>query len=264
MNDKKENLIFWITAAIILQSPVFAWDKVNHANITRAAFEQLTRKEQRMFGSAADSMIEHYSLNPDYHRAAVRQKNQARIDFYEPYVNLPLLQNIKQWHKNEDDNSGVCFYITAKLMHHAVLNLRKGEILEAAKYLGSLAHFTEDNTCPVHVLPDKTIAQLLNSPNYPQPIDIHRAVDRAVFTVSISGYEPRLLGENLVEASEAIYFRFRENRINARAKIVPLIQAVFAEDEAGIAKYGAAAAEPAARLFADILHTVCTLAETGL
>lgn len=263
MNIKKGKLIFWIAAAVILQSTVFAWDKVNHANITRAAFEQLTRKGQRMFGSAADSMIEHYSLNPDYHRAAVRQKNQARIDFYEPYVALPLLQNIKQWHKNDDDNSEVCFYITTKLMHHAVLNLQKGEPLEAAKYLGSLAHFIEDNACPVHVLPDKTIAQLLISPDYPQPMNIHRAVDRAVFTVNISGYKPQLLGKNLVEASEAIFFRFKDNRINARAQIVPLVQSMFTKDEVGVAKYGAVAAEPTARLFADILHTVCTLTEEG-
>jgi len=259
---KRLNVKHYLSVVVVLftTSVLLAWSGDNHRNITRSAFDTLSKREQRMFGSAADSLIEHYSLNPDIHRWAVRNKIQHKIDFYDPYVNLPLLQNQKQWHKNDYDNSEVCFYITTKLMHHAIQNLQDKKPLEAAKYLGTLAHFIEDNACPVHILPDKTIAQLLPSPDYPKPMDIHRKVEGPTFPIDISGYKPQLLGENLVEASETIYYRFKENRINARAQLVPLIQAMYAGNEKVVGKYRAAAAEPAAKLYADILHTVCTIA----
>ena len=246
---------------LIATSALFGWAADNHRNITRAAFDTLPRRERALFGSAADSLIEHYSLNPDKHRWAVRNKVQEKIDFYDPYVNLPLLQNLKQWHKNDDKNSEVCFYITTKLIHHAVQNLQANRPLEAVRYLGSLAHFIEDNACPVHTLSDKTIAQLLPSPDDLKSIQIHRQAEGPTFPIDLSGYKPQLLGEDLVTASEAIYYRFKANRINARAQLVPLIQAMYAGDEKEAGKYRAAAAEPAAKLFADILHTVYMLAE---
>lgn len=261
MNKMRFRLAVVIVSVFIVNSVAFSWGKVNHGNITRAAFDLLSKREQAMFGSAADSLINHYCLNPDNHRWAVRNKVQDMIAFYDPYVNLPLLQNQKQWHKNDDENSEVCFYITTKLMHHAIENLQANRPLEAAKYLGTLAHFIEDNACPVHVLPDLTIAQLLPSPNYPKPMDIHHAVEGPTFPVDISDYKPQLLGKNLVEASEAIYPRFKDIRINARAQLVPLIQAMYADDEKETGKYRSAAAEPAAKLYADILHTVCSIAQ---
>jgi len=261
VNRVRFRLTFVIVSVFIVNSVVFGWGKENHGNITRAAFDLLSKREQLMFGSAADSLINHYCLNPDNHRWAVRNKVQDMITFYDPYVNLLLLQNQKQWHKNDDENSEVCFYITTKLMHEAIQNLREKKPLEAAKYLGSLAHFIEDNVCPVHVLPDAIIQQLMPSPDYPNKMDIHRKVERPTFPINLEGYKPVLLGENLVEASEAIYPRFKENRLNSRAQLVPLIQAMYAEDEVKTNKYRAAAAEPAAKLYADILHTVCSIAQ---
>jgi len=245
---------------VITTASLFGWGGENHSNITKAALDCLPGNQLESLGSAADSLVNHYCLNPDYYVAAVRTKNKEKEAFYKPYIELPLLQNTHRWHRTEDDYSEICFYMTTKTIFHAVDNLKKGNNLEAAKYLGSLCHFLEDNTCPAHVAINQMTSEMLPSDEYPGKMDKHRAMDNAKFKIDIDGYNPGLLGENIVEVSEAIYFRFKENRINSRAQLVPLLQAIYAKNKKAINQYANNAAKPAVKLVADVLYTVCVLA----
>ena len=209
----------------------WAWGGDNHQRISRAALQLLPEREKEMLGPAADSLIEKYCLYPDWYRSALREENLEKIERYKPYVHLPLLQELGKWHKNMDSDSEICFYIAATLMHQAVIHLRGDDPLEAAQYMGSLVHFIEDNACPVHVVADKLLAELMPVPDELQPLRLHGAVEGPPFPIDVSGYEVSVLGTNVVEAAAAFYPRFLQIRRSGRAQSISIVQAIYRGDE---------------------------------
>lgn len=256
-------LLFIIAITFNLSTNVLAWSKANHQRISRAAIDLLEDWEKEMLKDAADSLAGHYCLNPDLYRAALRDEQQEKIELYKPYVQLPLLQNLSVWHKNNDNDSEICFYIAASLMHNAVKHLRTGHTLEAAKYMGTLLHFIEDNACPVHVVDNTLLAELLPVPEQLEPFPIHRRVEQPTFPIDPFGYQVTLLGMDIVDASAAFYTRFLENRLSGRSQSIPILVAIYAGDEEEADKGRAQAAIPAVKLAADAIHTICTMPRNG-
>ncbi|MCK4641495.1 MAG: hypothetical protein KAU06_09155 [Candidatus Marinimicrobia bacterium] len=71
---RRLNVKYCLSVVVILftTSVLLAWSGDNHRNIIKSAFDTLSKREQGMFGSAADSVIEHYCLNPNNYRWVVR------------------------------------------------------------------------------------------------------------------------------------------------------------------------------------------------
>lgn len=247
--------------SVLLSPPAHAWYTENHQRISRAAIELLPDWEKAMLGSAADALAEQYCMYPDWYRAALREKDDEKIALYKPYVQLPLLQDLSTWHKNEDNDSEICFYIAAILMQNAVKNLRAGDPAEAAQYMGTLLHFIEDNACPVHVVDNQLLAELLPVPEELKPFPLHERVEEPTFPFKVTDYEVKTLGTDIVEAATAFYGRFLEIRLSGRAQSVPVLEAIYIGNKQEADKGRAQSAVPAVKLIADVVHTICTIAQ---
>ena len=235
----------------------------NHPLISRAAIELLLKWEKAMLGDAADALVKEYCMYPDWYRSALLAGQKERIALCKPYVQLPLLKDLSVWHKCNDDNSATCFYIVATSMQNAIKHLRLGNPSEAAKHMGPLLHFIEDNACPVHVVDNKLLAELFPVPEELKPFRLHRRVEEGTFPLEVSGYQVRLLGTNVVDAATAFYPRFLKNRRSARSQAIPILKAVYAGNKQDADKGRTQAAIPAAELAADVIHTICTIARDG-
>lgn len=255
-------LVIFVSAINLLSNTnVSAWH--NHPLISRAGIELLLEWEKAMLGNAADSLVKQYCMYPDRHRSALLDGQKEKIALYKPYVQLPLLKDLSNWHKCNDNDSEICFYIVVTSMHNAVKHLRLGNPSEAAKYMGPLLHFIEDNACPVHVVDNKLLAELLPVPEELKPFRQHRRVEEGTFPLEVSDYRVKLLGTNIVDAATAFYPRFLENRLSARSQAIPILKAIYAGNKQDADKGRTRAAIPAAKLIADVIHTICTIARDG-
>lgn len=254
-------LIFVSGVNLLSNTSVSAWH--NHPLISRAAIELLPDWEKTMLGNAADCLAEQYCLYPDLHRSALNDGQKEKIALYKPYVQIPLLKDLSTWHKCNDDDSETCFYIVATSMHSAIKHLRLGNPSEATKYMGPLLHFIEDNACPVHVVDNKLLAELFPVPEELKPFPLHRRVEEGTFPLEVSKYQVKLLGKNIVDAATAFYPRFLENSLSARRQAIPILKAIYAGNKQDADKGRAQAAIPAAKLIADVIHTICTIARDG-
>lgn len=254
-------LIFMSAINLLTYTNATAWH--NHPLISRAGIELLPEWERAMLGDAADPLVKEYCMYPDWHRSALLEGQKEKVALCKPYVQLPLLKDLSKWHKCDDDDSPTCFYIVATSMHNAVKHLRLGNSSEAAKHMGPLLHFIEDNACPVHVVDNKLLAELFPVPEELKPFRLHRRVEEGTFPLDVSDYRVRLLGANIVDAATAFYPRFLENRRTARSQAIPILQAIYAGNEEDADKGRTQAAMPAAKLVADVIHTICTIARDG-
>ena len=260
----KRNYLFLIYLVIGIHfatSNVYGWYTENHQRISRAAIDLLPEWELSMLKSAADSLVESYCMYPDWHRSALHDNDEEKIAKYGPYVQLPLLQQLGTWHTNDDKNSEICFYIVADLMHKAIQQLRNENPMEAARYMGPLVHFIEDNACPVHVVDNNLLRELVPVPEELEPFPLHRRVEEPTFPLDISDYQVIELGEDIIEAATAFYPRFVGIRRSGRAQSIPILQAIYAGNRAEADAGRAQAAIPAVRLIADVIHTICTIAQ---
>jgi hypothetical protein len=249
-----------ILITLLLFANAFSWYQANHQNITRAAIELLPEWERSILGNAEDSLIQKFCMYPDWHRNTLRDGRKEEAQLFEPYVHLPLLQDLGKWHKNEDNDSEICYYIVATSMSKAIENLQASKILEAAKYLGPLVHFIEDNASPVHVIDNKVLAQLLPVPEQLEPFALHRTVEQPTFLSEKIDYSPQLLGLTVHDAAAASFLRFKEMRILARATSAPILKAIYDGNRGEADKGRAQAALPSVKLIADVIHTIFTIA----
>lgn len=255
-------LVIFVSAINLLSNTnVSAWH--NHPLISRAGIVLLPEWEKAMLGDAADSLAKQYCMYPDLHRSALLDGQKEKVALYKPYVQLPLLKDLTNWHKCNDNDSEICFYIVVTSMHNAVKHLRLGNPSEAAKYMGPLLHFIEDNACPVHVVDNKLLAELLPVPEELKSFRQHRRVEEGTFPLEVSDYQVNLLGTNIVDAATAFYPRFLQNRLSARKQAIPILKAIYAGNKKDTDKGRTRAAIPAAKLIADVIHTICTIARDG-
>lgn len=261
-NRKIFVLVILVSAINLLSNTnVSGWH--NHPLISRAAIELLPEWEKAMLGDAADSLIKQYCMYPDWHRSALLEGKKEKIALYKPYVQLPLLQDLSTWHKCNDNDSEISFYIVATVMHNAVKHLRLGNPSEAAKYMGPLLHFIEDNGCPVHVVDNKLLAELLPVPEELKPFRLHRRVEEGTFPLEVPEYKVKLLGTNIIDAATAFHPRFLKVRLSGRSQAIPILQAIYSGNKQDADKGRARAAIPSAKLIADVIHTICTIARDG-
>ena len=148
-------------------------------------------------------------------------------------------------------------------MGKAVTALQAGEVGDAARYMGTVCHTIEDFGSPAHTVPGDNMftlfQQFMPPPERMKGKLLHSLIENGDLKVGIAGYQPRLLGDTVEEASWRLLHRVHEAILNARSTTVPIIQALYADDAAGVKTGQLKAATVDAQVTADAIYTMLSL-----
>jgi hypothetical protein len=249
-------LLLWLTLMwwAVLPSQVWAWGQPHHA-ITRAAVDVLPIADKAVLGEEAAKLGDNYCMIPDNvftdkTNAKFAQMETAPGEVYLKILHLPTQQS---------EYLEVIRYFLGK----AVTSLREGKTGDAARYMGTMCHLIEDYGSPSHTVPGDNMFTLLQQFLPPsaamQDQLMHGPIENGDFSVNIAGYVPVLLGTSVEEASWRLMHRIHEGILNARSTTIPIMQALYAEDQAAVVTHQLRAATVDAQIVADMLHTVLCL-----
>jgi hypothetical protein len=248
-------LTFLISILVLLPRAVFAWGEP-HLAITRAALEVLPPWEKELLGAELAPLADDYCLIPDHVYTDKANAKFAAMD------NSPGEVYVRKLHLPVPEQAGnleTVSYFMAK----AVASVEAGNIGDAARFMGTICHFTEDFGSPSHTIPGDNMFTLLQQFMPPTAkMDgqlLHGPIENGTFAVSISGYQPKLLGVTVEEASWRLLHRIHEDMINARSTTIPIIQALYADDPQTVTKHQMRAAVVDAQVVADAMHTILCL-----
>lgn len=145
--------------------------------------------------------------------------------------------------------------------------VRKGEKLEAAKFLGVLCHWHEDPGSPsAHSSPvsETILRQLIPPPadkqNYNYIFGYGGISDTGRYTLPNEPYSPKLLGASIHEAAARAYQAQRMLRYHNSRYIVPVLQDMMYGDGTKADEARAAGALYNAKHVADVMYTAMCLA----
>jgi len=236
-----------ITRAIVLclalvgmPSIVLAWGP--HSEITAAAIHALGRDDAllRRLGRNAEKLPE-YAWMADWRRTLRKESDQwFYVDDYLLFPGMP-------GHVEHICPAVKATY--APFFRRALQALRTETPVNAARWVGSLLHFTEDTGSPPHA------AEVLG--------DIHSKMENWVNAraITIAGYQPQRLGATDEEAL-AGYLRRMDGLIEfSRDRFERAKPHVLAGDRAATEPIVLESALETARVVADLLETLGHLAD---
>lgn len=255
-------LLSLLLIVIIHPAKAFGWGRLNHIIITECAYNLLEDWEKNKLRAYRDSLISTYCLYPDMYR------NKEHKERLKPYIEIPYIQSDRMFHKTENTREGKTefdnvpdFYIFTYFIEKSIKYLRQDNIIEASKHIGTLAHYIEDNSCPVHVVDNPLLEQLLPPPERLKDFKVHGSSEGPeIENLNIFDNTVNKLGETVFETVNAIIPKFNLMQLNSRAQAVPIIMGIYENDFNKANKARAAAAEPAAKLLAETIHTILCLA----
>lgn len=245
------HLVISTLFAIATPSFVFGWGEPHHA-ITRAALDVLPAWQKKVLGAELAQLGDNYCMIPDHVFADKENARYARMESTPSEVYLKILHLPTQ----QPEYLEVMRYF----MDLAVRSLREGRLSDAARYMGTVCHQIEDYGSPSHTVPGDNMFTLLQQ--FMPPTEamknqlMHGPIENGDFKVSISDYQPKLLGTTVNEASWRLMHRVHEEILNARTTTVPIIQALYAEDKEAVVKNQLRAATMDAQVVADAVYTI--------
>lgn len=237
--------------ALMIPSAVFGWGEPHHA-ITRAALNVLPAWQKKSLGDELARLGDNYCLIPDNVYSDKENARYARMESKPGEVYLLNLHLPAQ----QPENLETMRYF----MERAVEALRAGKTGDAARYMGTICHQLEDYGSPSHTVPGDNMFTLLQQ--FLPPTEamkdqlMHGPIENGEFEVSIAGYKPSLLGTSVDEASWRLMHRVHEGILNARSTTIPIIQALYAEDQEAVVKHQLRAATMDAKVVADAFYTI--------
>ena len=92
-------------------------------------------------------------------------------------------------------------------------------------------------------------------------VPMHGPIEGGVFTVDLGEYQPKLLGTSVEEAAYNLLHRVQESTIRARAQVIPIMQALYDQNEDASNLAQQQAGQFDAAVVADAVHTVLSLAQ---
>ena len=162
--------------ALVPVERVGAWGGP-HATITRAAQAILPEWQRKQFGEEWALLGSHYCLIPD---RVFAEKENARFAMMDSRPGVVYLVNL-HLPDTQPENLEVLRYFIGK----GVAAMRDGEIRDAARYAGTLAHLLEDWTCPAHCVPGDNMFTLFKQ--FLPPPESWRSTPPACVTPSPQG-----------------------------------------------------------------------------
>ena len=249
-----KNAILALLLALCLPNVLFGWGQPHHA-ITRAALETLPEWQKALLGEELKALGDAHCMIPDNVYSDKANAKYAAMDsrpgeVYLQVLHLPTVQT-------------EYLEVMTYFMERAVTALREGRTGDAARFMGTMCHQVEDYGSPSHTMPGDNQFTLLQQ--FLPPSDamkdklMHGPIENGDFTVSIAGYQPRLLGKSVNEAAWRLMHRVHEGIVNARSTTIPIIQALYANDAEAVTKHQMRAAIVDAQIVADAMHTILCL-----
>jgi NPCBM/NEW2 domain len=237
-----------------LPPSALAWSQPHQA-ITKAALERLPTHQKAFLGEELALLGENYCLIPDNVFTDRANAKFAMLDdkpkeIYRLNLHLPAQQ---------PENLETLRYFLEK----AVSALQAQNVKDGARYMGTICHQIEDYGSPSHTMPGDNMFTLLQQ--FLPPSEgmkdklLHSPVESGELTVTIPGYQPKLLGTTVNEAAWRLLHRIHEGIINARSTTIPIIQALYAEDPKTVEYQQLRAATTDAQIVADALFTILSL-----
>ncbi|MCX7825019.1 MAG: NPCBM/NEW2 domain-containing protein [Verrucomicrobiae bacterium] len=259
------SLSFALLAACASQA--FAWG-TNHHHISQAAADLLPPWQREIIKDEIPPFVARYCLYPD-----VAGHADAK-----PYI-MPVPPDAKallHLPGGLERNKLVFDYYLPRV----VTLFRQGEVKEAMRFFGSVAHYLEDSSCPAHfahgdiAVPEggptlsqpSFIAGLMLLPPDIETEPFHARIDAcpvslAQLKAAVRGYRPRLLGASVDEL--IFHVLEQHHQMNARTQrlLIPMMQALGERNQSKFVKHGIIAAAEGARLLADVLYSVLSIAQ---
>jgi hypothetical protein len=243
------------TAFAFLPRLGFGWGEP-HLAITKAALEVLSSWQKEVLGAELTRLADDYCLIPDH---VYTDKENAKFAMMDSHPGEVYLKKLHLPVSEQAENLETIRYF----MEKAVESLKAGKTGDAARFMGTICHTIEDFGSPAHTIPGDNMFTLLQQFLPPTAkMDgqlLHGPIENGTFTVSISGYQPKLLGVTVEEASWRLLHRIHEEIINARSTTIPIIQALYADDPQTVTTHQMRAAVVDAQVVADAMHTILCL-----
>ena len=241
-------------AVLLPLVPAWAWSEP-HLAITKAALEVLPAWQQALLGKEREPLAGNFCLIPDHVYSDKENRKFAMMDSSPGEVYLKKLHLPEQ----QPENLETFRYFIGK----AVDALRAGNIGDAARYMGTIAHTIEDFGSPSHALPGDNmftlLQQFLPPPEAMKDQLLHSPVESGEIIVNVKAYKPCLLGTTVDEAAWHLLHRVNDEIINARSTTIPIIQALYAGDKDAVVTHQLKAATFDAQVVADAFHTILCL-----
>lgn len=248
-------LLLAIGLTFALASGAVAWG-IGHRSITEGALAVLPQWEKNLLGEELALLGQQHCFIPDEVYTKKEVQKYAMMDSKPGQVYLVEL--------HLPPAPAEQYELLRYFMGKAVEQFRAGRADEGARYLGTLVHALEDWGCPAHSVPDDNMFTLMKQFVPPTEeyrfVPMHGPMENAAFTVDLGDYRPQLLGTSLDEAAFNLLDRVQQSTIHARAHVVPIMQALYAGDEAASAAAQQQAGQFDAAVVADAVHTALSIA----
>ena len=259
-----------------------------HCAISREALKALCEWQREALGHAAGRLVQETCLFPDVYYD-IHGGGHERAAPFVPMIdgiplhylpNTPIECEYKQWQVVEvrggrrlqraqiepNENWRYASLGFNQCLGACVDGLRTGRVADAVGFMGTLFHVLQDATSFVHSLegPDGTDIFVLDRLVDPPDGDLSQRPSSVLAGASteftIEGWRPRLLGVSAAEAAFRLYSAYVEAVLTSRKKLLPLLTCVYADDPAEADRLRADILARAARLCADVAHTILCIA----
>ncbi len=249
-------LVFVVMSGMLVRArSALAWGG-GHCYITEGALAALPAWEKDLLGKEFALLGREHCAIPDRVFADKEVARYAMMDSKPDQVYLVEL------HLPPAPTDA--YEILRYFMGKAVERFKAGRVDEGARYLGTLVHALEDWGCPAHSVPSDNMFTLMKHFLPPTEeyrfVPMHGPMENGRFTVNLGDYPPRLLGTSVDEAAFLLLHEVQHSTIHARAQVIPIMQALYAADEAASAAAQQKAGQVDAAVVADAVHTVLSLA----
>ncbi len=232
-----------------------------HLAITKAALDVLPASQKAILGEELPKLADYYCTIPDLvqNPSLLRDVGDAKFAMMDSQPGKVYLLKLHLPAAEQPENLETLRYF----MDKAVGALGVGQVGDAARFMGTICHVLEDFGSPAHTIPGDNMFTLLQQ--FLPPSEgmkdklLHSPIENGTFSVTIEGYQPQLLGASVDEASWRLLHRVHEGILNARSTTIPIIQALYADDQKAVLSGQLKAAIMDARVVADALYTVLCL-----
>lgn len=262
-------LVLALVLGLAAGNGLWGWGGRPHAVITRAALEALPGWEKEIWAEVIPKIIEEYCRIPDFYLsrpdlAGYMILDDYQVKFTEYDYRIQQEFYIRNGHYHLPCDQKMNFRIYEFFLDRIVASLRAKKIEDAAKFAGVLLHVIEDFSAPSHVVTGDNqfylFMQFLPPPEKFKYARLHSPIESGNVSARIPDYRPKLLGTSPSEAAFHLHRLMNQNIIQARGKVIPIIQAIYREDAAAADAENSVMAARAAQVAADMLDTAFQIA----
>lgn len=243
-----------LAALLLIGARAWGWGGP-HGTITQAALQALPAWQREALGDECAPLGSLYCIIPDL---VYTRKDLRPYAMMDSRPGVTYISNLHLPATQPENHELLCHFVG-----RAVTALQTNAVADAARYAGTLAHLLEDWSCPAHAVPNDNMftlfKQFLPPPDAYRYTPLHGPVENGTFPVDIGEHHPRLLGTTADEAAFNLLQRSQEGTVYARGQVIPIIQALYANDTNAWNAAQQKAAAVGARLVADALYTVICL-----